>query len=66
MVHEVGQHHFKEEPPEHAERQPGEERTTSGDKLAPLECPKDETKDSTQHEEEQKAGPAADRGVGKS
>ncbi len=24
MVGEVGQHHFKEEPPEHAERQPRE------------------------------------------
>jgi hypothetical protein len=56
VVREVRQHHCKEEPPEHAECQPGEERATGGDKLASLECPKDETKDSTQHEEEQKAG----------
>jgi hypothetical protein len=63
MVHDVRQHHFKEEPPEDAERQPGEERATSGDGPASLEYPKEETKDSSQHDEEEQAGPVADRGV---
>ncbi|SRR6266566_2291596 len=55
MVRDARQHHFKEEPPEDAERQPGEERATGGDQLAPLERPEEKPKGSSQHQEEQQA-----------
>ncbi len=63
MVRDARQHHFKEEPPEDAERQPGEERATGGDQLAPLERPEEKPKGSSQHQEEQQAYPTADRGI---
>lgn len=63
MVHEVRQRQFEDEPPEDVARQPSEERATGGDELASLECPKEEPKDSSQYEEEEKAGPMADRRV---
>ena len=65
MVREVGQHHFKEEPPEEAERQPGEERATGSGRTASLKCPKDESEDASKHDEQQEADPMAERWVSK-
>ena len=63
MVHDVRQHQFKDEPPEHAQRQPGEERATGGDEFVSLQRPEDETKYPSQHDEQEKARPVADRRV---
>src|SRR5216683_7904091 len=60
MAHDVRKQQCEDEPPGKAERKPPEERATDRDALLPLERIKDEAKNPTQHEKQEKAGESTD------
>ena len=60
MAHDVRKQQVEDKPPDKAERKPRKERATDRDDPLPLERAKDETKHSTQHDDQEKAGESTD------